>query len=41
MSGDVPVGIKIPYARGNDGYFQQTFSDIERAHINLKMILML
>jgi len=40
MSGDVPVGITIPYTRGKSGYFQQTFSDIERARTNLKMLLM-
>ena len=40
MSRDVPVGITIPYTRGKSGYFQQTFSDIERAHTNLKMLLM-
>tara|TARA_B100000676_G_C17704789_1_gene643195 strand:- start:331 stop:717 length:387 start_codon:yes stop_codon:yes gene_type:complete len=40
MSRDVPVGIMFPYNRGKSGYFQQTFSDIERAHTNLKMLLM-
>ena len=40
MSKDVPLGIKIPYSRGNQGFFDQTFSDIERCHTNLKMLLM-
>ena len=40
MQQNVPVGIKIPYTRGNEGYFQQTYSDIERAHNNLKMLLL-
>lgn len=40
MTRDVPVGIRIPYSRGNLGFFDQTFSDIERAHINLKMLLL-
>lgn len=40
MRNDVPVGICIPYTRGNSGFFKQTFSDIERAHTNLKMLLM-
>ena len=40
MNSDVPLGIKIPYARGQRGFFDQTYSDIERAHTNLKMLLM-
>jgi len=40
MSKQVPVGIMIPCVRGNDGYFQQTYSDITRAYTNLKMLLM-
>ncbi len=40
MRNDVPVGICIPYTNGNSGFFKQTFSDIERAHTNLKMLLM-
>ena len=36
MNSDVPLGIKIPYARGQRGFFDQTYSDIERAHTNLK-----
>lgn len=40
MSKDVPVGIRIPYVRGNLGYFEQTYSDIERVHTNLKMLLL-
>ena len=33
MSKDVPVGIKIH--EGNQGFFDQTYSDIERCHTNL------
>jgi phage baseplate assembly protein W len=36
----VPVGIQMPYRNGNTGYFVQTYSDLERAHNNLKMLLM-
>lgn len=35
-----PLGIKIPYRRGTEGYFLQTYSDMERAKNNLKMLLM-
>jgi phage baseplate assembly protein W len=40
MNGAVPVGILLPCTRGNDGYFKQTYSDIVRAHSNLKMLLL-
>ena len=40
MSNDIPVGIMIPYVKGNDGYFQQTYSDVTRIYTNLKMLLM-
>lgn len=40
MIKDVPVGITIPYSRGKNGFFNQTFSDIERAKTNLKMLLL-
>lgn len=40
MTSDVPVGICIPYSNGNSGFFKQTFSDVERAHTNLKMLLL-
>jgi phage baseplate assembly protein W len=40
MQKNVPVGINIPYTRGNNGYFEQTYSDITRAHTNLKMLLL-
>ena len=40
MQKNVPVGINIPYTRGNNGYFEQTYSDITRAHNNLKMLLL-
>ena len=39
MNDAVPVGIKIPYARGNDGFFEQTYSDLDRARINLVFLL--
>tara|TARA_B100001093_G_C26626066_1_gene926789 strand:+ start:564 stop:956 length:393 start_codon:yes stop_codon:yes gene_type:complete len=40
MSNNVPVGIMLPYVKGNDGYFQQTYSDVTRIYTNLKMLLM-
>lgn len=40
MNKDIPLGIRIPYSRGKSGFFDQTYSDIERAHTNLKMLLM-
>ena len=40
MNKDIPLGIKIPYSRGSRGFFDQTYSDIERSHTNLKMLLM-
>ena len=40
MADPVPVGIKMPYRRGNQGFFEQTYSDMERALNNLKMLLM-
>lgn len=40
MQDKIPVGIDMPYVRGNDGYFKQTYSDIVRVHNNLKMLLM-
>ena len=40
MIKDVPVGITIPYSRSKNGFFNQTFSDIERAKTNLKMLLL-
>lgn len=37
----VPVGISIPYTRGEkDGFFAQTYSVIERSKYNLMMLLM-
>ena len=39
-SSQSPLGIKLPYRRGNSGYFLQTYSDMERAKNNLKMLLM-
>tara|TARA_B100000900_G_C20466122_1_gene669382 strand:- start:435 stop:827 length:393 start_codon:yes stop_codon:yes gene_type:complete len=36
----VPVGIKMPFRGGKQGYFAQTYSDMERALNNLKMLLM-
>lgn len=40
MADPVPVGIKMPFRRGNQGFFDQTYSDMERALTNLKMLLM-
>lgn len=39
-SSQSPLGIKLPYRRGSGGYFLQTYSDMERAKNNLKMLLM-
>lgn len=39
MATEVPVGIILPYTRGNDGFFGQTYSDMERAKINLSFLL--
>ena len=40
MTTTIPLGIKLPYRKGSGGYFLQTHSDMERALINLKMLLM-
>jgi phage baseplate assembly protein W len=41
LANEVPVGITIPYSRGNgDGFFAQTYSMLERARINLSFLLM-
>ena len=40
MATIAPLGIKLPYRKGSAGYFVQTHSDMERALINLKMLLM-
>jgi phage baseplate assembly protein W len=40
MNQNVPVGIVFPYSRGDSGFFKQTYSDLERAVTNLKMLLM-
>jgi phage baseplate assembly protein W len=39
MADNVPVGIILPYNRGNDGFFEQTHSDMDRARINLSFLL--
>ena len=39
MNDGVPVGIILPYKRGNDGFFAQTYSDMHRARINLSFLL--
>lgn len=39
MATDVPLGIKMPYKQGNLGYFDQTYSDMERAVTNLGFLL--
>jgi phage baseplate assembly protein W len=36
----VPVGITMPYVRGDSGFFNQTYSDMQRGTTNLKMLLM-
>ena len=41
MANEVPVGITIPYSRGEgDGFFAQTYSMLERARTNLAFLLM-
>lgn len=41
MANEVPVGITLPYTRGDtDGFFKQTHSLLERARINLSFLLM-
>ena len=41
MANEVPVGITLPYSRGeNNGFFAQTYSMLERAKTNLKFLLM-
>ena len=40
MAKETPVGIMMPYVKGDNGYFQQTYSDITRVYTNLKMLLM-
>lgn len=41
MANKVPVGITLPYTRGeNDGFFEQTYSLLERARTNLSFLLM-
>jgi phage baseplate assembly protein W len=39
MINQVPVGIVLPYRVGNDGFFKQTYSDLDRARINLAFLL--
>jgi phage baseplate assembly protein W len=36
----VPVGITMPFIRGESGFFKQTYSDMLRGLTNLKMLLM-
>lgn len=41
MAKEVPVGITLPYTRGEtDGFFKQTYSLLERARTNLSFLLM-
>jgi phage baseplate assembly protein W len=41
LANKVPVGITLPYTRGNeDGFFKQTHSLLERARTNLSFLLM-
>lgn len=39
METTTPVGIIMPYNSGDNGYFEQTYSDMERALINIRMLL--
>ena len=41
MANEVPVGITLPYTRGEtDGFFKQTYSLLERAKTNLMFLLL-
>lgn len=41
MANKVPVGITLPYSRGEgDGFFAQTYSMMDRAKTNLSFLLM-
>lgn len=40
MVDKVPVGITMPFIRGDTGFFRQTYSDMVRGLTNLKMLLM-
>jgi phage baseplate assembly protein W len=40
MLDKVPVGITLPYTKGDSGFFNQTYSDMQRGLTNLKMLLM-
>lgn len=41
MANKVPVGIMLPYSRGEtDGFFAQTYSMLDRARTNLSFLLM-
>ena len=41
MANEVPVGIVLPYTRGEqDGFFKQTYSLLERAKTNLMFLLL-
>lgn len=41
MAKEVPVGITLPYTRGEtDGFFKQTYSLLDRARTNLSFLLM-
>ncbi len=40
MVDGVPVGITMPFVRGDSGFFKQTHSDMLRGLTNLRMLLM-
>jgi len=41
LANEVPVGIVLPYTRGEqDGFFKQTYSLLERAKTNLMFLLL-
>ena len=35
-----PVGLKLPLAKGNNGYFNQNFNTLDQAHTNIKNLLL-
>ena len=37
---DVAVGVKLPFRRGNMGYFDQNFTTLEQAKSNIKNLLL-
>ena len=37
---DIAVGVKLPFRRGNMGYFDQNFTTLEQAKSNIKNLLL-